>query len=83
MFNTTIEYLGKKFDVDYEVTEDRNGDDEIQIESIKFCGDEMIEFLECVYTVTGLTVTEEFDELVYQQHKEPSPEYDSTQVEDE
>ena len=49
MYSTKIDYLGKKFDVDYEITQDHNGDYVFQTESIKFEGVEMTDFLECVY----------------------------------
>ena len=90
MHTTTIGYLGKKFDVYYEITQDHNGDDEVQIESIMFEGTEMVDFLECVYVwqrpLYGmpvlLTALEDINEIIWQKHKEPEQEYDSTQVED-
>jgi hypothetical protein len=83
MYSATIDYLGKKFDVDYEITQDHNGDDEVQVESIMFCAEEMSEFFSCVYSIDDRTVLDEIGEMIYKQHKEPEEEYDSTQVEDE
>lgn len=79
MYSATIDYLGKKFDVDYEITQDHNGDDEFQVESIMLEGTEMMDFLECMYVtysklpcdpIAYETAVEAITRMIEEQHYE-------------
>jgi len=88
MYSTTIDYLGKKFEVDYEITQDHNGDDEFQVESIVYAGEEWMDFLECVHLSNEDSggwdsAVEQISSMVIHAHQEPEAEYDSMTMEDE
>jgi hypothetical protein len=92
MYSTTIDYLGKRFDIDYEVNPDHNGDDEFTIESIMWGGEDWCDFMQCVqveyrhlphYPLLMETAFEALTRMVGDQHKELEEEYDSMTVEGE
>lgn len=79
-YSTTIDYLGKKFDVDYVISPDHNGEDEFTVESITHDGEEWGEFLQCVKVeyqhlphcpVTYETAYEAITRIIEEKHEEP------------